>query len=455
MQRGLDVLDRLRGLSSRVVLALLILVGFSTTAQAQSDELRDPERRRIQAMLNGVVREVRGNYYDPAFAGLDVDALAETARQRIDAANSIGQAWSAIAQFTMEFDDSHTFFLPPFQTVEVDYGWETGIVGGEGMVLRVKPESDAAKQGVRRGDVVKAINGLPISRENLWKIEYLFNVLRPQPGLRVELLTPQGEARELNLAAKVKARDKVVVLQGQGAGYGWARLQDDYDEYRHEQRLRIFQAGDGVLVAKLREFSLAEDEPQKILSAARGRDTLILDLRGNSGGTVNSLKQLVSGLFAADVNIATIKERKGDEPLWAKGKGQGAFPGKVMLLIDGQSASASEVLARTLQLGGRGKVIGDRSSGAVMLGRHHSVSVNRGDYVIAGGVNVTIGDLVMPDGGRLEKIGVVPDVLVVPMQADLAADRDPVLAKALELAGRPVTAAAAGAMLSSKSKERD
>ena len=427
------------------MLALALCCIGSTVTQAQiDDDLRGGDRRRLQFTLSKVVREVRENYYDATFGGRDLDALAATARQRVDSARSIGEALSAIAQLTMEFDDSHTFFLPPYLTVDSDYGWDVGIVGDAGMVLEVTPGSDAEKQGVRRGDVVRTINGFPVSRNTLWKIEYLFQGLRPQPGLRIELVTPEGKERELHVAAKIEARRRLFELDN---GYGWARLREEYSENRRKQRLTRAVVGENVLVARLRQFTPADDEPEKLLDAARGQSALILDLRENGGGQVAVLKQIVGGLFAEDTAVATFMERGKSELLLAKGSKGKAFTGKLWILIGAQSASASELLARTVQLQGRGQVVGDRSAGSVRVSRTFDSSVKHGDFLVSSGVRVTVADVVMPDGQPLEKVGVIPDVQVLPSPADLAAGRDPVLAKALELAGVQMDATAAGQLL--------
>ena len=423
---------------------VLSWIGPTTVVQAQTEELGKGDRRRLQFTLNNVVREVRENYYDATFGGRDLDEMAKTTRQRIDAARDIGEALSAIAQFTLEFDDSHTFFLPPFLTVDSDYGWDVGIVGERGMVLEVKPGSDAEKQGIRRGDVVKTINGFPVSRKTLWKIDYLFRGLRPQPGLRVELVTPEGLERELHVAAKVEARRQLLELD---SGFGWARMQDEYNVDRRKRRLVRATVGDKVLVARFKQFTPADDEPERLLEAARDHNALILDLRENGGGQVSVLKQIVGGLFAEDTIVATFKDREKSDPILAKGSKGKAFTGKVWILVSAQSASASELLARTVQLKGRGQVVGDRSAGSVRVSRTHDSSVKHGDFVVASGVRVTVADVVMPDGQPLEKVGVIPDVQVLPTPYDLAAGRDPVLAKVLELAGVSMDATAAGKLL--------
>jgi carboxyl-terminal processing protease len=174
---------------------------------------------------------------------------------------------------------------------------------------------------------------------------------------------------------------------------------------------------------------------------------LILDLRENGGGQVAAMKQIIGGLFAEDTTVGVFKGREESEPIVARGSRANAFTGQLWVLVGAESASASELLARTVQLKGRGLVIGERSAGSVRVGRTHDTSVTHGDFVVASGVRITVADVVMPDGQPLEKIGVIPDVQVVPSPADLAAGRDPALAKALELAGVKMDAAAAGALL--------
>jgi C-terminal processing protease CtpA/Prc len=73
--------------------------------------------------------------------------------------------------------------------------------------------------------------------------------------------------------------------------------------------------------------------------------------------------------------------------------------------------------------------------------------VSHGENVIVYGALVTTADVIMSDGGRLEKKGVTPDFIVLPTAEDLAAGRDPALAQAFKFAGQSLDAAAAGALL--------
>ena len=97
------------------------------------------------------------------------------------------------------------------------------------------------------------------------------------------------------------------------------------------------------------------------------------------------------------------------------------------------SASASEMLARYLQLTHRGKIIGDRTSGSVNAARIFR-GVIGSVYGVYYAVEIAVARAVMVDGDALEGKGVLPDELCFPTGDDLRSGRDPCLNKALELA---------------------
>lgn len=100
-------------------------------------------------------------------------------------------------------------------------------------------------------------------------------------------------------------------------------------------------------------------------------DESLGDLRGNPGGSVDTLSYLVGGLFDREVKIADRIGRKDTKPEIAQPL-RNPFAGKVVVLVDAESASASELFARIVQLEKRGTVIADHWSGSVMEGREYS-----------------------------------------------------------------------------------
>jgi C-terminal processing protease CtpA/Prc len=92
---------------------------------------------------------------------------------------------------------------------------------------------------------------------------------------------------------------------------------------------------------------------------------LVLDLRGNVGGFVTAAAQVLGFLMGSTPNIATLKMAKDVQPLsldWPKSNPQ--FKGKLVVLVDHRTASASELVAATVQKQHRGKIIGERTAGS-------------------------------------------------------------------------------------------
>jgi len=153
---------------------------------------------------------------------------------------------------------------------------------------------------------------------------------------------------------------------------------------------------------------------------------------------------LLGGIFDKEIKIGDRVGRKEKKPEMSKAM-HNHFTGKLVVIINSNSASAAEIFARIVQLEKRGVVIGDRSSGSVMEARHYNEQMGSGDgtYIFYG-VSVTESDLIMSDGKSLEHVGVVPDEIVLPSANDLGAGRDPVLSHAAELLGTKITPEDAG-----------
>jgi carboxyl-terminal processing protease len=144
------------------------------------------------------------------------------------------------------------------------------------------------------------------------------------------------------------------------------------------------------------------------------------------------------------VKVADRVGRKDLKAAIAKTVGGHAFAGQVIVLVDSASASAAELFARVIQLEGRGLVLGDRTSGSVMEAEIYPFSQGTEYEQIWYEFFVTEANLIMKDGKSLEGVGVTPDEIVLPTPEDLAAGRDPALARAAALAGVKLDSAAAG-----------
>jgi carboxyl-terminal processing protease len=199
-----------------------------------------------------------------------------------------------------------------------------------------------------------------------------------------------------------------------------------------------------ALLWKMPAFNLSDETLEGLLGKAMQRKALVIDMRGNTGGRIDTLERLIARTFPNDVVMGEIKERTGTRPWKVATRGQ-PFAGRLVVLVDSDSGSSAELFARALQLEKRGTVIGDRTSGSVMQARFRTYQMGA-DQVVYYYASISTGAVVMRDGGQLEGSGVVPDETVLPTAEDLAAGRDPALSRALKLAGLDVSPERSGKM---------
>ena len=168
----------------------------------------------------------------------------------------------------------------------------------------------------------------------------------------------------------------------------WDLVRRGEDE-DHVSRSVLAESGD-VIIWKMPGFDLNEDQVNEDFSRVKKHSALVRDLRGNPGGSVDTLKWMLGSVFDHDVKIADRVSRKDSKSMVAKAHGAHPFTGKIIVLIDSESASAAELFARVMQLEHRGTVIGDKSSGSVMESRQFP-ETGSGDTTFFFGVSVTDG----------------------------------------------------------------
>jgi len=418
-----------------VAIASVVCPGLASDKK-NVDEMSTLRRQQVEQMLKDVRDKVEKEYYDPSFHGVNLDARYKDATQKMSAMNSFSEALGIIAWFLDALNDSHTNFVPPPRPYLIRDGWEASFVGQKCFVTAVKPGSDAAAKGLKPGDWILSIDGFQPTRENWRKLYFAFHYLAPRSGMKLVVSSPEGQPRELMIMSEVRPLP---------AQYSLAKLVAREFEEGDLWDVPITIENGGVLIWKLPRFLVSDDQIDDLLRKANKHNALIIDLRGNPGGAEENLSRLVSGLFDHDVKIADRDEKKQAKPLIAKSRGSHAYTGKLVVLIDSRSASASELFARVVQLEKRGIVIGDRSAGAVMEARTFPLTQGAalGEAVFCG-VEVTVADLKMADGKSLEHVGVTPDEIVLPSPDELAAGADPQLSVALQKVGVPLSSAAAG-----------
>jgi C-terminal processing protease CtpA/Prc len=421
---------------SRILLILFLATGGISLAQDQP--LSGEDRGMAKEMLHTVRDDIKKNYYDKKYKGLDIDARFKAAEKKIETAPTMNQALADIAGAVDALGDSHTFFIPPPRPYKHSYGWEMQPIGdSDCFVTVVRPGSDAEKKGLKPGDQVLTVNGYRAIREDMWKIKYVFDILRPQPGLRLVVRSPEGTTRQIDALASMRATERIKDL------LDCQTFAEERAEHKRIHHARFVEYGKDAIIWKLPDFMFDSDEAKKMLDQIRAHDALVLDLRGDPGGSMEFLTHFLGGTFDREVKIADRVRRNGVKPELAKSRGDKTFSGKLIVLVDSESASASEVFARVVQLEKRGVVVGDLSSGSVMESVLYPNSIGRMAITFYSS-SITEADLIMGDGKSLERVGVMPDTRILPKPSDLAAGRDPALAYAAGLVGVKLTPEEAG-----------
>lgn len=426
----------LRWTSAATFSAFLLASSWEVAHARQEGKMESLDRGRCEGMFALLHEALKKNYYDPTFHGVDMDARYKVYAERVKTSQTLAEAFRNIAAYLAVLDDSHTIFMPPHYAFRFDYGYRMQMVGDQCLIIGTRPGSEAADK-LRAGDQVLSLDGYAVNRKDFWQLEYYLSALAPKPTSNFVLRDPSGtDRREVVNTAYSRVQRVTHMFPEEG--------QMEYEKWQHQMKSRFAELGD-AMVWKMPGFFFDEGEIDGVVSRARKHQVLLLDLRGNGGGFDVTLRYLVGSLFDHEVHVGTRITRKGEKPMDVRPRDKGVFTGKLLVLVDSRSASAAEVFTRLVQLEHRGTVVGDRSAGSVMEADFYPFQWGLG-LPIHFAAEITMADLMMADGKRLEKVGVTPDVLVLPAPADLAAGRDPVLARAAEIAGVELDPVVAGKM---------
>ena len=424
------------GVIAVLAMSLCMLNAMSVFAQsAEPTRKANSETKlyRAQAlsMLDEMKATLKEHYYDPNYHGIDLEARFAAAKARVKTLDFNWQMYRVLVQVLMEFDDSHTSFFMPPRSDFFDYGFSMQMIGNDCYVVSVKKGSDAEKKGVVVGTRILHIGQYKPTRDNLWKIIYSLYKLDPATSVELQIETLAGEMKAVVVDAKtMTVKERREELKNK-------KTKEDLEPYK------CAEINSQVIACKLYTFSVPKSEIDKMMKDVGSHTKLILDLRGNGGGYVMTEEHLISQFFSQDVKIADVVTRKKKEVRMSKGRGAKAFSGDLVVLVDSRSASAAEMFSRVIQIEKRGKIIGDYSMGAVMTSiavPFFKLASALSTVVFSSvGMSVTIADVIMSDGSRLEKTGVTPDLPIIPNALALSKKLDPVLSVAAGSFGATLT----------------
>ena len=422
------------GVRSVRILVLGAVLGCAIASEL-SAQLPRQERERALKMLEQMRQDLHEYYYDSTFGGIDIDARARRADSLIRVAPTMAHALGEVAQYLADLKDSHTSFHPPRHVARLDFGFSWLIVGDSVFISGVKKGSDAEAKGLKRGDLLLAFDKFRSTRQSLRVIAYVYFALSPRPTISLTVVSPGEQPRKLSIDAKITEGKRTIDYTNIDE---LSQIISDMEDASRKATNFYRTVGDSVLIWRMPRFSYADEMAiDHMIDRAQRYRGVVLDLRDNPGGYIETLRYLTGRFFDRDITMYTAKERKKSTLIVANAAKK-PYLGKLVVLVNANSASSSEMFSRTLQLQGRAPIVGDRSAGAVItaVSVGHVVGFER---VLQYGASMSVADVVMIDGQRLENVGVMPDHRVLPTGSDLAARRDPQMAKALELVGVNVT----------------
>jgi len=301
------------------------------------------------------------------------------------------EAYSAIEDMLRPLDDPYTRILRPkdYELLKSsNFGSEINGVGlqlGEDDSNKVKVVSTlggspAEEAGIVSGDFIEKVDG--ISSEELG-LANTASKLRGESGSKVlvEISSESGEIREVDLERRSVDLRPVRTK----------RLRDDFHTIGY---LRITQFSESV--PKKFEEALQELKEKEV-------EGLILDLRNNSGGLVSSGIAVADSLLSERPVVET-KNRNGIKDAIISQK-ETSFDGPMVTLVNKGTASASEILAGSLQDNGRSILMGEQTYGKGLIQSLKSLGEESG-------IAITVASYLTPNGKNIQGMGITPDKLL-------------------------------------------
>lgn len=408
----------MKRLVASIVLTLPVFCGWWATSHAAaisvSGSLSPKDRIEV---FEAVWKTINDEYYDPSFNGVDWSAVRERYRPRVEAAKTDGEFYTLIKQMLRELHDLHTGFAAPDEQPQ-DNGLSVNEVEGKVVVVRVEPDSEAARVGVQAGMIVLAIGGKPVeertaqlraalghsssSQADRFVVYNSFLNGQISEPLKLRLERADGTQFEVSLTRRAGSRPApTLISQRLPSGFHYLKI----------NTLR----------------SPVDDQFKAEFVKFRDAPGLVIDLRGNNGGNIHDVGlKIADYFFPAKVSFGRFVNRSGETPpfrtLSAGGSGQ-IYKGSVVILVDEGTRSAGEVFANGFQENGRAMVIGSQSCGCVL---------DTDSKKMKGGGVLQYSHLgyVSGKGRKLEGTGVVPDKVVTLTIAALRQGRDEMLEEA-------------------------
>jgi carboxyl-terminal processing protease len=340
-----------------------------------------------KALVDQVWQVVNREYVDGNFNQQDWQATRQSLLSKNYSSNE--EAYIAIREALQKLGDPYTRFLDPKQ-YEALTSQTSGEVSGIGIRMEVNEKtkrltvveaienSPALKSGIKAGDEILAIDGKPTLD---MKVDDASKLIRGKAGTPITLRLGRTGQNAFNLKLTRATIEVPTVL------------------YTLKQ-----EGNRRVGYVRLREFSAhAADQMRRAIRDLNGKrvDAFVLDLRGNPGGLLQASIEIARMWLDDGGIVRTVDRRGGTEDSKANRTALTKLP--LAVLVDGNSASASEILTGALKDNKRAVVIGGQTFGKALVQSVHELSDGSG-------LAVTIAHYYTPKGTDINHKGITPDI---------------------------------------------
>lgn len=343
-----------------------------------------------KALVDEVWQIVNRRFVDGNFNQVDWQATRQRLLSREYASRE--QAYTAIREALKPLGDRYTRFLDPKQYQELNEQSISGELTGIGIQMAIDKatqqltvvsaieNSPARAAGLRAGDWIMAIDGQPTQGLT---VENASKLIRGQKGTLVTLQIRRQAQRDFS----VKLTRATIELP--------------YVTYT------LQQAGDRRIgYIRLAEFSsTAPKQMRQAIQAltAQNADGFVLDLRENPGGLLLASVEIARLWLDRGLIVREVERVDGSTDFGANRTALTQKP--LVVLVDGESASASEILAGALKDNRRAVIVGSKTFGKALVQQLYPLSDGSG-------LTVTVGRYLTPSGTDINQKGILPDVAV-------------------------------------------
>jgi carboxyl-terminal processing protease len=386
-----------------------------------------------------VWKTIRDRHFDPTLGGLDWQAVHDELRPKVESAQSIDEARSAMIDMISRLRQSHFAIIPAdvYENIEApagkgDRGGSTGIelrvIDGKAIVTSVKPGMPAERAGVRPGWEMRSIRGEeipplfpPIEKEfekNPRMDFYLWYAARARLGGSIG-----DTVTAIFMDEKDRPTEKTMILEEpRGKRVIFGNLPAFYLTFRAD----TLRDGIGYFT-----FSTFFDPVTLMPAFGNAMQSfmkapgIVIDVRGNPGG-IAGMGLGMAGWFVGEKNVAmgTMRTRSDTLKLVINPRAR-VYRGPVAILVDGLSGSSSEIFAGGVQGLPQVRIFGSRTAGATLPSMAERLP--NGD-----GFQYAFASYISRNGVELEGEGVKPDVEIRPTRKALLEGRDPAIEAAVD-----------------------